>query len=407
MKLTVEEEGILAGRQGSAKKKAMELLVKIGALYGAERMIPISRGHVLTSLINFHDAGIQVVEGFSMAGGKYSVPTTIDPVSMSFEGTDFELPEDLVTKQRRIMKAHQEMDVIPTWTCTPYLYENVPRFGEHIAWAESSAVIFANSVLGARTNRMSTGLDAAAALTGMIPEFGLHLTVNRLPSAVVDVRSETLTDFDFHTLGLLLGKLTRGKIPFIKGLPEQTTPDQLKNLGSGLAMTGGLALFHAQNITPEVKHHLLRFDERKIPTQHDILRSDLEKMEGELTTSHGEVDLVTLGCPLYSIEEMKFVAEKVQGRKISLKVPLWIYTSPYVKWMSGHLGYLSVLQESGVKVLSGTCAIVSFLKLSGVRNMMLDSARAAHVIPSEHGIGIVYASPEECIETAIRGKRGI
>jgi predicted aconitase len=383
----------------------MELLVKIGDLYGAGRLIPISRGHVLTSLINFHDAGIQVIEGFSTAGGKYSVPTTIDPVSMSLEGTDFELPEDLVTKQRRIMKAHQEMGVIPTWTCTPYLYENVPMFGEHIAWAESSAVIFANSVLGARTNRMSTGLDAAAALVGRIPEFGLNLTPNRVPSVVVDVRIDGLTDFDFHTLGLLLGKLTRGKTPFIKGLPEHTTPDQLKNLGSGLAMTGGLALFHAENITPEVKNHFLKFDEKEIRTRHDILRSDLEKTAEELTTSHEEVDLVALGCPLYSLDELRFVARKVQGRKISSKVPLWIYTSPYVKWMSGHLGYLGILQESGVKVLSGTCAVVSFLKLSGIRNVMLDSARASHLVPSEHGIGVVYASAEECIETAIRGKR--
>lgn len=145
MELTLDEERILKGRDGVAKEKAMELLVKVGELYDAKKLINISRGHVLTSLINFHDAGIQVVEGFSHAGGKYKVQTTIDPVSMSLEGIDFKLPQELIAKQQRIMKAHKDMGVIPTWTCTPYLYENVPGFGENIAWAESSAVIFANT----------------------------------------------------------------------------------------------------------------------------------------------------------------------------------------------------------------------------------------------------------------------
>ncbi|MBW1699311.1 MAG: aconitase X catalytic domain-containing protein [Deltaproteobacteria bacterium] len=403
MELTKKEDKILNGHEGDAKQKAMELLIRIGELYDAKRLIRISRAHVLASLINFHDAGIQVVEGFSNAGGKYCVPTTIDPVSMSMEGCDIKLPKDLITKQQRIMKAHQQMGVIPSWTCTPYLYENVPAFGEHIAWAESSAVIFANSILGARTNRMSTGLDVAAALVGKIPEFGLHLDQNRKPDVRVKINIEALNDLDYHTLGLLLGKLTRGKIPLIQGIPPDVTVDQLKNLGSGLAMTGGLALFHVEGVTPEVKYGYLKPSVGSFSETFEILRSDLDTMQSELTTTDEGIDLVVLGCPLYSIEQVKTVALKTTGRRISADMEFWIHTSPYVKWMCERQGYAKPIRKAGIKLLSGTCIVISFVKLTNIRRVMLDSARAAHLVPSEHNLDVVYASTEDCIETALQG----
>lgn len=171
-------------------------------------------------------------------------------------------------------------------------------------------------------------------------------------------------------------------------------------------MTGGLALFHAHGITPEVKTNLLTISDKAFTVKHDILRSDLKKMEEELTTSCQEVDLVALGCPLYSIHEVRFVTELVEGRKISSNIPLWIYTSPYGKWICKQQGYLDILTRAGVTVLTGTCPVISFLKFSGVRNVMLDSARAAHLIPSEHGIIVVYRSTRECIATSIRGRTG-
>jgi predicted aconitase len=320
------------------------------------------------------------------------------------EGSDIKLPKQLITKQRRIMEAHQKMGVIPSWTCTPYLYENVPAFGEHIAWAESSAVIYANSVLGARTNRMSTGLDVAAALVGKIPEFGLHLDQNRNPDVRVRTSVDTLSDLDYHTLGLLLGKLTRGRIPLIQGIAPNVTVDQLKNLGSGLAMTGGLALFHVEGVTPEVKYGYLKPNMRDFADAFEIRRNDLDTMQAELTTTDKDIDLVVLGCPLYSLEQVKAVALKAKGRRVSSNMAFWIHTSPYVKWMCERQGYAAAIRKAGIKLLSGTCAVISFLKITNIRRVMLDSARAAHLIPSEHNLDVVYASAEDCIETALQGR---
>ena len=394
MKLTVEEERILAGRQGLAKKKAIELLVKIGDLYGAERLIPISRGHVLTSLINFHDAGIQVVEGFSKAGGKYSVPTTIDPVSMSFEGTDFELAEDLVTKQRRIMRAHQEMDVIPTWTCTPYLYENVPRFGEHIAWAESSAVTFANSVIGARSNREGGPSALASAFTGKTPEYGFHLDAERVPNVHIDVQTKIRTLPDFGALGYAIGKAASNQIPYITGI-EKASLDQLKSLSASIVTYGAKPLFHIKGLTPEAHEH-------EVPKQKiTITGAEIKQAYDAINDPVEDIEFVCIGCPHASINEIAEIASLLKGKKV--KAETWVATSRTAKQLADSRGYSKIIEESGAKYACDTCLAVAPLK-GRFKSVATTSAKGCFYSRGSNAMKTKMGTPEECIDSAVTGK---
>ena len=405
MNLTQQEQELLEGKYGEANRLAMEILVRVGEILGAKKLLKISSAHVLGHYGSLHEAGIRVLEKFSSAGGRYRVPTTVDPASVSLEGTDFEVPPEFAEAQRRLCTAHKAMGVIPSWSCTPYLYENIPKFGENIAWAESSAVVFANSILGARTDRMTMGLEVAASIVGRIPEFGLYIPENRVPTTLIEVDLQNLTDLDFHSIGYLIGKQVKNQIPFLRGIPLWSSFDQLKTLGAAAASSGTVALIHIEGISPEIKKGFIKVKKKKFSDKYEIGRAELKEVEEKLTTTAGEVDLVTLGCPHYSIEEMKALMEMVKGRKVSQKIPLWVYTSGYVKRYCEKKGYLKILEEAGVNVLTQTCMVISPLRYTGIRTIMTNSAKAANVIPSEHGIDVVYASTQKCVETAITGKR--
>jgi len=404
MFLTNEEEEILKGKEGLAKKFAMEILIKVGNLFRAKRLIPIKYAHVHGHYGSLHDAGMEIIEKFASLGAKYSVPTTINPSSISVEGTEISIPNEYAEKQKRLRIAHEVMGVYPNWSCCPY-YVVFPMFGDCIAWAESSAVVYANSVIGARTNRMSTGLEIAASIIGKIPEFGLYITENRFPKIEIEIKIKNLYDEDFHALGYLLGKLCERKVPFIKGISGKITLDDLKALGASAASSGALELYHIENITAEVKGGLFNIKKRKLEKKFTITKEDLKKVKQKISTTSGEVNIVMLGCPHYSVEEMKKLVKLIKGRKISNNLPLWVYTSSRVKAICRGLGILELLRKSNVKVISGTCPVISPLNLLNIRSIMVNSAKAANVIPSEHNIDVAFASTQECVNTAILGRR--
>ncbi|MCD6317771.1 aconitase X catalytic domain-containing protein, partial [Candidatus Aerophobetes bacterium] len=252
MRLTKYEQEMLEGDQGEAKKFAMEVLVRLGEIYGADRMIEIVSAQIMAHYGSLHDAGIELVEKFVKLGGKFCIPVTEDPASVSFRHwKQLGISEEYYNKQQRLANAIIKLGAQPVWTCTPYFVGNLPRFGQNVAWAESSAVSFANSVLGARTNRNPAGLNYCAALTGRMPNIGLYKEENRVGEVLIEIEVGELSNLDYNTLGFIIGKRVGNAIPVLRGIPSNVTIDNLKYLGAVAASSGCVALYHVLGITPE------------------------------------------------------------------------------------------------------------------------------------------------------------
>jgi len=256
MQLTHEEQQMLAGEHGRATRKAMEILTALGTIYAAERMVPVTSVQIAgVSFDNLGEAGLDFLSEMAAGGGQVRVLTTLNPAGMDIENWQaLGIDPDFARSQERVIDAYARMGVLTTCSCTPYLFGNLPHFGEHIAWAESSAVCYANSVLGARTNREGGPSALAAALTGRTPCYGLHLDENRRPGLTVQVEARVTGTRDFGGLGVAVGRAIESRqvkaIPYLQGIPAATV-DQLKSLCASLATYGGLSMFHMEGITPE------------------------------------------------------------------------------------------------------------------------------------------------------------
>jgi predicted aconitase len=402
MKLTSKEKSYLDGDSGEAVKLATGILVKLGESFGAERFIPINSAHILGHYGSLHNAGLDFLEKLAKGGGKCQVPTTVDPSSVDFKRCyRFKVPQEYIEKQKRLKEAVKKLGVIPSWACTPYLSDNVPRFGENIAWAESSAVAYANSIIGARTNRTPFGIDICAAIAGMIPEFGLYLESNRKGSVLFDIQAGDLSDFDFHTLGALIGQKSGSEIPVIRGIPPKVTADCWKCFAAGAASAGSVSLFHVLGVTPEA---CLKdpFQREKPKSTIVITRKDLEEMRGKISTadSSEQVDLVTLGCPLFSIDELKSIYNKMQGRRVKKGIYFWIYLTQETYNSGKKIGIITSLEKTGIWFSTQTCATISPIKVWGFSNIMTNSAKCALVVPSEHHVKITYRDTDSCLLAA-------
>lgn len=402
MILTDEEKTCLQGSHGEANRLAVELLVRLGEAFGSERLIPITSAHILGHYGSLHQAGIDFLERLAEGGGQCRVPTTVDPSSVDFDRWEqFRVPEDYVGKQKRLQVAVEKLGVIPSWSCTPYFAHNVPRFGQNIAWAESSAVAYANSVIGARTNRTPFGLDICAAITGKIPEFGLYVEKNRRGSVLFEVELGAFSDLDYHTLGAIVGRRSGSRIPVIKGIPPDVTNDRLKCFGAGAASAGSVALYHASGITPEAQ---LKdpFDGRRPEEIFTVSRKDLRDMEDQISTADpdSKAEMVTLGCPLLSIGELKAVFQKMRDRRVRKDILFWIYLSQETYDLGRALGLVDPLEKAGIWFSTQTCATISPVKVWGFSHVMTNSAKCALVVPSEHNLSITYRDTDGCILTA-------
>ena len=252
MHLTKEEEKILDGENGEVMGRLFRLLVRLGEIYGADKMIPVGSVQVAgVSYKSIGDPGTEFLEDLGSKGAKVKVLTYLNPAGMDLENWEkFGFPKDFAKNQLRIMDAFKKMGIVVTSTCTPYLAGNLPRFREHIAWSESSAVSFSNSVIGARTNREGGPSALAAAICGITPNYGLHIWENRQPTVKVKVDADLIYNSDFGALGYYIGKQVKNKIPYFTGIKEATT-DHLKALGAAMAASGAVALYHIEDLTPE------------------------------------------------------------------------------------------------------------------------------------------------------------
>jgi predicted aconitase len=391
MYLTREQERMLAGEQGEVVERMFRLLVRLGEVYGADRMIPVGSVQVAgVSYKSIGDPGLEFLEDIAAKGARVRVPTTLNPPGMDLvDWRELGFPEDFAVKQLRVMEAFRKMGIMMTATCTPYLVGNLPRFGEHIAWSESSAVSFANSVIGARTNREGGPSALAAAICGLTPNYGLHLDENRRPHFLIEVKAELRNNADFGALGYLVGKLVRDKVPYFRGI-KSADVDQLKALGAAMAASGAVALYHVEGITPEASLMDVTGLER-IEIGEGELREAYEKLN-----TGSEPDIVILGCPHASLKEIATLARKLEGRR--LQRPLWICTSRMIKEAAARMGFAEVIEKSGGRVVADTCTVVSPIEQMGFRVVGVDSGKAANYLPGFCKQQVVFRDLDELLE---------
>lgn len=400
MNLTKQEKDMLKGKEGKGVQKAMEILVALGEIYGAERMVKISSSQVSgVSYKNLGDAGIEFLNEWADNGARIRVKTTLNPCGMDLRNwKKLGISEEFAEKQLMVINAFRKMGIEPTCTCTPYLIGNKPKFNEHIAWSESSAVSYANSVLGARTNRESGISALAAAICGITPMYGYHLDESRKANLIVNVECEVGGISDFGALGYIVGKKAGNSVPyFIFGKNTRINSDKLKSLGAAMAASGAVSLYHIKGVTPEagVKGIIHKKSDR-------ITIDNLDEGYKALNSKARKIDLVAIGCPHVSLAELIKISKLLKGKKI--KSTLWIATARKIRETAEKKGIIKEIEKSGAFVVSDTCMIVAPIEELGFRTMATNAAKAAFYAPSYCGVKVRFGSLEECINAAINGK---
>ncbi len=391
MYLTKEQEKMLNGEYGEVVERFMRLLVKLGEIYNADKLIPITSVQIAgVSYKSIGDPGLEFLDDIASKNVKVKVPSFLNPAGVDLENTN-EFPEYFVEKQKRIIDAYRRLGIRITATCTPYFISVLPRFGEHVAWSESSAVSFINSVLGARTNREGALSSLASAVCGFTPNYGLHLDENRNPHFLIKVDAKLKTMSDFGALGYLVGKMVGGKIPYFTGFSGGV--DELKALGAAMAASGAVALYHVEGVTPEASY----VDKNNVE-KISIDERDIKKAYEELG-SEEKPDLITIGCPHASIKEIEYVARKLKNKKI--KIPIWIFTSRPMKMLAEKLGYVEMIEKADGRVFADTCMVVSPIEEMNYRVVATNSGKAAKYLPGLCKKIVVFRSLDELVNMAI------
>jgi predicted aconitase len=399
MKLTSLESEMLEGKYGRATRKAMEILVALGTIYAAEKMVPVSSVQIAgVSYDNLGEAGLRFLAEMADGGGKSRVLTTLNPAGMDVENWQaLGINDDFARDQMRVIETFARMGVITTCTCTPYLVGNLPHFGEHIAWAESSAVCYANSVLGARTNREGGPSAIAASLTGRTPLYGFHLAENRIPSISFKVDADLTENHEFGALGIVIGKkleaAAQKPVPYIQG-GGHASLENLKSFCASLATYGGAALFHWEGITPE--SFLLSPPVDQILITQKDLEQAISAINGDPSV---EADFISLGCPHLSIHEISKIAERLQGRTV--KKTFWITTARPTKQIADRMGYTQVIEDSGAIIAADTCCVVAPIK-GRFKVLATDSAKACYYAYAKNNSGTKLMSFDQVIDEALK-----
>ncbi len=392
LELTKDDRDMLDGKHGKAARKAMEIITALGEIYGAKRLIPVSSVQIAgVSYHNLGEAGLEYLSDMA-EDGQARVLTTLNPAGMDLtEWKKHGISEDFAKNQERVVDAFLKMGVIATCTCTPYLIGNLPHYGEHIAWAESSAVCFANSVIGALTNREGGPSALASALTGRTAEYGFHLQENRVAQVRYDVEARIENTDDFGLLGQVIGTRTKKAIPYITGVANATT-EQLKSFCASVATYGGVALFHLEGLTP---------NRTLVPDKTEVITQDeLDAARSELDDADAEIDFISVGCPHASIKEIAEIAEMLEGKKVAKEKTVWITTAKPTKDLAVKMGYYDTIEKAGAFLVSDACCAVAPLK-GRFKGLLTDSAKACFYARGKNSFKTKIRTIEECIKEAI------
>ena len=397
------------GSGGPAQALAMSILVRMADVYGASELMDISQAHI-DSTIYLGDATLEFAERLASLGAKVAVPTSLNVSGVDECGwKDWAVKPEWAAKAARQMLAYERMGAVPMWTCAPYQTHMRPVFGQQIAWGESNAISFANSVIGARTERYPDLLDICCAITGRVPAVGLHLTENRggqLLLRLTGVPAALQQDDQFFAvLGHLVGKLADENIPVIDGIVVSPAEDQLKAFAAAAASSGRVALFHMVGVTPEAPTLDAAFHGRSPEQTIEITVADLRAARRELTTADGrELDMVILGSPHFSLAEFSLLAPLVTGQRAHPRVKFLITSSRLMKERAHETGVLEPILSFGAQITLDTCILASPMLPPEIKTLMTNSPKYAYYAPSLLNTRVTFGSLADCVRSAVDGR---
>ncbi len=413
LNLTEEDKAVLAGANGEAAQVAMRIVVKMGELFGAQELLSVSQAHIDSGIYQ-GQSGLDFVEMLLAKGARVAVPTSMNVVSLDLERWQHNsrVPQSYATPARRLAEAYLKMGAKPTFTCAPYQQKELtPAFGEQIAWAESNAVAFVNSVIGARTNKYGDFFDICLALTGRAPAYGLHLSENRRGQLLIRLKDipQALLQADafYQVLGYLVGRLSGNSIPVIEGIPASVTQDQLKALSAGAASSGTIALFHVIGVTPEAPSLEAAFGGNAPLETIEVDMTQLRQARQELSVNpdgSDQPDVIALGSPHFSLMECRQLAELTEGRKIAPGLEFFVATNRAVYHALEQSGLLAKLSAFGANVTQDTCVVVSPLIAPEAKLLMTNSAKYAYYAPGQLNMPVVFGTLAECVDSAVAGR---
>ena len=407
--LTDDERAIAGGRDGEGTAMAMRIVADSARLLGAPRLIPVASAHIDGAL--YHgDSGTLFAERLVKGGAKVAVRSTLNVGALDLMGCSrVRLEEPARGMARRMMDAYRRLGCEPSWTCTPYQAGHRPAFGSNVAWGESNAVVFCNSVLGARTNRYGDFLDIACAISGRAPDCGLHRVQNRKARLVFDVGELPprfmKSEIAWPVLGSLYGREVGNTVGVVAGVEGHPGEDALKAFGAAAASTGAVGLFHIAGITPEAPDLATALGH--VPAEATIVVTEqmVRNAQARLSTAAGadRVDAVAIGSPHLSLAEVDRLEGLVAGRKLA--VPLYACTGRHVLAALEKDGRRKALEKAGVVIVADTCVVVTPIlpeKTGGV--LMTNSGKFAQYAPGNTGYAVLYGSMADCVESAVAGR---
>ncbi len=409
VELTETDRSMLAGEHGEGHSLAMRVVARVAEAMGAEMLLDVSEAHI-DSCLDHGQAGVDFAERLARDGSQVTIPTTLNVSSLDLLHPElYRGSPSQAARAKRLMDYYEQMGCRPTWTCAPYQSGARPGLGEHVAWAESNAIVFANSVLGARTHRYGDFIDICAAVTGRAPAAGLHLDENRRATVLIDVSGlpQRLVALDvfYPVLGHFLGGAVGQRVPVLVGLPQGLSEDRLKAVGAAAASSGSVGLFHCVGSTPEAQTLEIATGGQAVQDTITVDLAMVREARDALSTFDGtELGIVSLGTPHYSVSEFETLMQLIDDRTVHSSIDMYVSTGRSVLAEIQLRGWVRRLEHSGIQIVTDTCTYITPIMRPASGAAMTDSGKWAYYAPGNLGLPVVFGATADCVESAIAGR---